>query len=92
MGTKQKGTMRNDPSQLIHDMEWNEFEAQLSRSARGGRSRTASGQALRDHFGPEKLERLQHLAEGVRSARQKRSRCGQYYLHPRDYGLGIDRD
>lgn len=72
MGTKQKGTMRNDPSQLIHDMEWNEFEAQLSRSARGGRSRTASGQALRDHFGPEKLERLQHLAEGVRSARQKR--------------------
>lgn len=72
MGTKQKGTMRNDPSQLIHDMEWNEFEAQLSRSARGGRSRTASGQALRDHFGPEKLERLQHLAERVRSARQKR--------------------
>lgn len=72
MGTKQKGTMRNDPGQLIHDMEWNEFEAQLSRSARGGRSRTASGQALRDHFGPEKLERLQHLAEGVRSARQKR--------------------
>jgi pimeloyl-ACP methyl ester carboxylesterase len=53
-------------------MDWGEFEAQLSRSTRGAKSRAASDQALRDHFGPEKLERLQKLAERVRSARQKR--------------------
>ncbi len=71
MRKKQKKTMR-DPDRLIHDMEWDEFEAQLSRSARGGKSRAGSDQALRDHFGPEKLERLQRLADRVRSARQKR--------------------
>src|SRR5205085_2339237 len=53
-------------------MEWGEVEAQLSRSVRGGKSRAMSDQALRDHFGPEKLERLQWLADRVRSARRKR--------------------
>ena len=53
-------------------MDWDEFEAQLSRSARGGKTRAVGDQALRDHFGPEKLERLQRLAERVRSVRSRR--------------------
>jgi pimeloyl-ACP methyl ester carboxylesterase len=53
-------------------MDWNEFEAQLSRSIRGGKTRAVSDRALGDHFGPEKLERLQRLAERVRSVRSKR--------------------
>jgi len=72
MSRKQRGTKAIDSDRRIRDMDWDEFEAQLSRSARGGGSRAASDQALRDHFGPEKLERLQQLAERVRSARQKR--------------------
>jgi pimeloyl-ACP methyl ester carboxylesterase len=64
--------MPNDQDRRIRDMGWDEFEAQLIRPARGARSRAASDQAMRDHFGPEKLERLQRLAERVRSARQKR--------------------
>ncbi|HEU5407167.1 MAG TPA: CHAT domain-containing protein, partial [Nitrospira sp.] len=72
MSMKQKGTMRGDPDRVIRDMEWEKFEAKLSRSARKGKSRTVPDQALQDHFGPEKLERLQQLADRVRSARQKR--------------------
>lgn len=64
--------MRGDPDRRIHDMEWGEFETQLSRSGRGEKFRTVSDQALRDHFGPEKLERLQRPADRVRSTRQKR--------------------
>lgn len=71
MSRERKGTVRRDPDRWIHDLEWDEFEAQLSRSARGGKTRAAFDQALRDHFGPEKLDRLQHLAERVRSARRK---------------------
>ena len=72
MSMKQRGTKASDSDRWIRDMDWNEFEAQLSRSARGGKSRAATDRTLRDHFGPEKLERLQQLAERVRSARQKR--------------------
>src|SRR6185437_8036323 len=72
MSRKQRETKPRDPDRVIRDMEWDEFEAQLSRSARGGKSRAASDQTLRDHFGPAKLERLQRLAERVRSVRQKR--------------------
>jgi pimeloyl-ACP methyl ester carboxylesterase len=72
MRRKQKKGNMSDPDSRVRDMNWEEFEARLSRSARGGKSRAASDQALRDHFGPEKLERLQHLAERVRSARRKR--------------------
>ena len=72
MSRKQRGTMPSDADRRVRGMEWGEFEAQLSRSVRGGKSRALSDQALRDHFGPEKLERLQRLADRVRSARQKR--------------------
>ena len=71
MSRKQRGAMPSDADSWVRDMEWGEFEAQLSRSARGGKSRT-SDQALRDHFGPEKLDRLQRLADRVRLARRKR--------------------
>ena len=81
MRKKQKGTM-SDPDRLIHDMEWNEFEAQLSRSARGGKSRGGSDQALREHFGSEKLARLQQLAQRVRSVRQKRELRGNIIFIP----------
>jgi pimeloyl-ACP methyl ester carboxylesterase len=74
MSRKQRGAMPSDADHWIHGMEWGEFESQLSRSARGGKSRAVSDQALRDHFGPEKLERLQRLADRVRSARRKRER------------------
>lgn len=72
MGRKQSGTRYHDPDRAIRNMGWDEFEAQLSRSARGGKSRAASDQLLRDHFGSEKLERLQRLVERMRSTRQKR--------------------
>lgn len=72
MSRKQRGAMPSDADRWVRDMEWGEFEAQLSCSARGGKSRAVSEQALRDHFGPEKLERLQRLADRVRSARRKR--------------------
>jgi len=72
MSMKRKGTVRGDPDRRIYAMEWDEFEARLSRSARGRKSPAVSDQALRDHFGPEKLERLQRLADRVRLARQKR--------------------
>ncbi|MBX3332120.1 MAG: CHAT domain-containing protein [Nitrospira sp.] len=65
--------MRSDQDRRVREMNWDEFEAQLSRSAREGKSRALSDQALRDRFGPEKLERLQQLAKRVRSARQKRA-------------------
>ena len=70
MSRKQKKGNMSDPDSRVRDMNWEEFEARLSRSARGGKSRAASDQELRDHFGPKKLERLQQLAERVRSARQ----------------------
>ena len=72
MSRKQRGAMSSDADRWVRDMEWDEFEAQLSRSARGGKSRAVSDQALSDHFGPEKLERLQRLVERVRLARHKR--------------------
>ena len=72
MSVKQRAARPHDPDRRIRDMDWDEFETQLSRSARRGKSRAASDQTLKDHFGPEKLERLQRLAERVRSARQKR--------------------
>ncbi len=72
MSRKQKGITRQDPDRIVRDMDWDEFEAQLSRSTRGGNTRAASGQALRDHFEPKQLERLQCLAERVRSVRSKR--------------------
>lgn len=72
MSTKQKRTKPLDSGRTIHKMDWDEFEAQLVRSARGGKSRAASDHTLKDHFGSEKLERLQRLAERVRSARRKR--------------------
>jgi pimeloyl-ACP methyl ester carboxylesterase len=72
MSKKPKATMRGDSDRRIPAMDWEEFEAQLSRSASRGTSRTVTDQALRDYFGPEKLERLQQLAQRVRSARQKR--------------------
>ena len=72
MSRKQRGAMSSDADRWVRDMEWDEFEAQLSRSARGGKSRAVSDQALSDHFGPEKLERLQRLADRVWSARHKR--------------------
>lgn len=72
MSRKERGAKRDDTDRWIRDMDWEEFEGQLSRSSRVGRSRAASDQALREHFRSEKLERLQHLAERVRSARQKR--------------------
>lgn len=72
MSRKQRGAMPSDADRWVRDMEWGEFESQLSRSARGGKSRAVSDQALRDHFGPEKLERLQRLADRVRSTRRKR--------------------
>lgn len=72
MRRKPRATTPGDPDRRVREMSWDEFEAQLSRSARGGKSRAASDQALRDHFGPEKLERLHCLADRVRSARQRR--------------------
>ncbi len=72
MSRNQRQVRSSDADRWIHAMEWDEFETQLSRSARGGKTRAAADHALREHFGPEKLERLQHLAERVRSARQKR--------------------
>lgn len=72
MSKKLRGARSGDADRWIRDMDWDEFQAQLSRSARGGKSRAASDQAMSDHFGPEKLERLQQLAERVRSVRQKR--------------------
>lgn len=72
MSRKQRGAKPHDTDRVIRAMGWDEFEAQLSRSVRRGKSRAASGQTLREHFGPEKLERLQRLAARVRSARQKR--------------------
>ena len=72
MSKKPKATMRGDSDRRIPAMDWEEFETQLSRSASRGTSRTVTDQALRDYFGPEKLERLQQLAQRVRSARQKR--------------------
>lgn len=72
MRRQRKGTRPTAEDRRIRDMNWDEFEAQLSRSARGGKSRSVSDQALREHFGPEKFERLQELAERVRSARRKR--------------------
>lgn len=72
MSRKQRGAMPSDADRWIRHMEWDEFETQLSRSARGGKTRAGSDQTLQDHFGPEKLERLQRLAERVRSVRSKR--------------------
>ncbi|MCC6968082.1 MAG: CHAT domain-containing protein [Nitrospira sp.] len=72
MSRKQRDMKTVDTDSWVREMDWDEFESQLTPSTRGGTSRTASGQALRDHFGPEKYERLQRLAERVRSARQKR--------------------
>ena len=76
MSRKPKATMRGDSDRRIPAMDWEEFEAQLSRSASRGTSRTVTDQALRDYFGPEKLARLQQLAQRVRSARQNGSRFG----------------
>ena len=72
MSTKRKQSMQRKPDRRIHDMDWEEFETQLSASSRRSKSRTLSDQALKEHFGPEKLERLQRLADRARSARQKR--------------------
>jgi pimeloyl-ACP methyl ester carboxylesterase len=72
MSRKQKSSTPHDPDRVVRKMDWDEFEAQLSHSTRGGKTRAVSDQALRDHFGPEKLERLQRLAERVRSVRSKR--------------------
>jgi pimeloyl-ACP methyl ester carboxylesterase len=72
MSKKQRGTAPRDSDSVIRHMDWDEFETQLSRSARGGKSRGTSNQALRDHFGPEPLERLQRLAERARAVRSKR--------------------
>jgi len=51
----------------IRAMAWDEFESQLSRSARRDTSRRVPDQALRDHFGPEKLERLPGAREEGRA-------------------------
>ncbi|MBK9308549.1 MAG: CHAT domain-containing protein [Nitrospira sp.] len=72
MSSKQRGTKSSDADRWVHDMDWDEFEAQLSRSTRGGKSRAVSDQALRDHFGQEKFDRLKQLAERVRVVRRKR--------------------
>ncbi|UVT14917.1 MAG: CHAT domain-containing protein [Nitrospira sp.] len=72
MSTKQKQIMQSEPDRRIHDMDWEQFETQLSGSARRNKSRTVLDEALKDHFGPQKLERLQRLADRARSARQKR--------------------
>jgi pimeloyl-ACP methyl ester carboxylesterase len=72
MSKKQRDAKPSDADRRVREMDWDEFEAQLTPSTRGGTSRAASDQALRDHFGPEKYERLQRLAERVRSARHKR--------------------
>lgn len=72
MRNKSKATMSSDPDRVIRTMNWDEFEAQLSRSTLGRKSRAVSDQGLRDYFGPEKFERLQRLVERVRSVRSKR--------------------
>lgn len=72
MKRKQRGVKSHDSDCVVREMDWDEFEAALSRSARGGKSRAASDQALRDQFGAEQFERLQRLAERVRSVRSKR--------------------
>ncbi|MEK9141531.1 MAG: CHAT domain-containing protein [Nitrospirota bacterium] len=72
MSRKQRSPRSSDADRVVRKMDWDEFEAQLSRSTRGGKTRAVSDQALRDHFGPEKLERLQRLVERVRSVRSKR--------------------
>ncbi len=72
MSTKQRRDKVSDADRVVRNMDWDEFEAQLSRSTRTGKTRTAADQAFGDHFGPEKLERLQRLAERVRSIRSKR--------------------
>ncbi|MDH4085385.1 MAG: hypothetical protein OEY60_17260 [Nitrospira sp.] len=72
MSRKQRSPKASDADRMVRTMDWDEFETQLSRSARGVKSRAASDHTLKDHFGPEKLERLQRLAERVRSVRSKR--------------------
>jgi len=72
MSRNQGGTNPRDADRWVREMDWDEFEAQLTPSTRGGTSRAASDQTLREHFGPEKYERLQRLAERVRVARQQR--------------------
>ena len=72
MSKKRRDMKPRDANRWVREMDWNEFEAQLTPSTQGGTSRTVSDQALRDHFGPEKYQRLQELAERVRSARRKR--------------------
>ncbi len=72
MSRKQGSRKPSDADRVVRKMDWDEFEAQLSRSTRGGKTRVASDQTLRDHFGSEKLERLQRLAERARSVRSKR--------------------
>ena len=72
MSRKRRGTTPSDADHLVRRMDWEEFEVQLSRSARGGKTRALVDQTLREHFGAEKFERLQRLAERVRSARQNR--------------------
>lgn len=82
MSAKQKGIVRGNAEEWIHAMEWDEFEAQLSGSARRKKSRAVSDQSLRDHFGPEKLERLKRLADRMRSTRQKREAQGNIIFIP----------
>jgi len=72
MSRKEKRIKPHDPDRVVREMDWDELESALSRSARGGKSRAASDQTLRDHFGSEKLEHLQRLAERVRSVRSMR--------------------
>ncbi|MCW5800410.1 MAG: CHAT domain-containing protein [Nitrospira sp.] len=72
MRRKQQAVKPGDTDRWVREMDWDEFEAQLTPSTRGRTSPTASDQALRDHFGQEKYERLQRLAERVRVARQER--------------------
>ena len=72
MSRKQRSPKVSDADRVVRNMDWDEFEARLSRSTREGKSRAASDQTLRDYFGPEKFERLQRLAERVRSVRSKR--------------------
>ncbi len=70
---RQRQVIKTSPTDCwVREMDWDEFEAQLTPSTRGRTSRSASDQALRDHFGQEKYERLQRLAERVRVARQER--------------------
>lgn len=72
MSKKQRHVKPSDADRWVREMDWDEFESRLTPSMRGGTSRVGSDQALRDHFGPEKYERLQRLAERARSARHTR--------------------